>query len=125
MNINTPGGLITGPAGGCSNSLCWNAAARVLVHLADPLVPASQDLRMGAYCLPCLDGKIAPAEQVARMQEKAIRFSDPNPRIPLPDNHWVAREFTSEEAAEIAAIHRGELLCTHVSTGTWVWKRQA
>ncbi|WP_116211544.1 hypothetical protein [Streptomyces olivoreticuli] len=125
MNITTPGGLRTGPAGGCSDSLCWNAATRVLVHLANPLVPGSQDVQLGAYCLRCMNKQIAPAEQVARMDERAILFNDSNPPLLLPDDHWVAREFTDEEAAEMAAIHCGELLCTYVGPGKWEWRRKA
>ncbi|MEV4502640.1 hypothetical protein [Streptomyces klenkii] len=121
MDITTPGGLTTGPAGGCSYSMCWNAATRVLINLANPRIPGSQDLRMGAYCLPCMDKKIAPAEQVAQMEEKAMRFGDPNPRLPLPDNHWMVREFTEEEAAELTAIRNGELLCTYQRIGEWTW----
>jgi hypothetical protein len=125
MHISTPNGLTTGPAGGCATPLCSNAATRVLVCLGDPDVPASFDLRDGAYCVPCMQRKVAPADKVERMREQAMRSGGASLRfdLPLSDSHWRVRPFTAEEAAEMASIRRGELVFTCVKPGMFVWRK--
>ncbi|MFF4408553.1 hypothetical protein ACFY1P_21685 [Streptomyces sp. NPDC001407] len=121
MNITTPGGLITGPAGGCSDSMCCNAATRVLVHF-NPEARGVQDVRIGAYCLPCMSKKVVPREIY---EAEVLHTESFRPGMRVPDDSWELREFTDEEAVEIAAIHSGELLCTYMGSGMWDWRRQA
>ncbi|MEV4741639.1 hypothetical protein [Streptomyces sp. NPDC049555] len=120
MHISTPGGLTTGPAGGCSSSMCPNAATRVLVH-RDPDNPGSPEVRLGAYCLPCMGKKVVPRQ----VYEAQILRSDASVPVHVPDDAWELRPFTDEEEAEVAAIHSGKLLCTYVQPGVWEWTRPA
>lgn len=120
MNIVTPSGLTTGPAGGCSDSFCPNAATRVLVHRADPRRPEFKDVSMGAFCLPCMDKPVAPC---AIYEAAMLRDEDSSPGLPVPDDTWAVREFTAGEAAEIDAIRRGELLYRYISPGGFEWRK--
>ncbi|MHA7956254.1 hypothetical protein ACX9I7_00655 [Streptomyces sp. L500] len=122
MNISTPSGLITGPAGGCSSSFCCNAATRVLVHLAAPASPRDEDVTLGAFCAPCTDRHINARVAPREVYQAAALSGEIGPGPPLPHDTWAVRKFTPGEAAEMSAIHRGELLYGRIAPGTFGWR---
>lgn len=124
--VKTPNGLVTGSKGTCVFALCDNEATRVLVHLADKIAETAE-MRMGAYCAPCIEKRVRPADEVEAKHKRAMRRGDYATadvfEFGLPDSRWQNREFTAEEAAEIAGIKSGAFVETYQGQpGVFAWE---
>jgi hypothetical protein len=91
-------------------------------HVMDHTTHEGKTVRWGAYCAPCLDQQIRPDAEVDAAHDRDIRLDRPGGLNGLHESRWHRREFTEEEAAEIAQIKAGELVETYISPGAFKWQ---
>ncbi|MEV6309928.1 hypothetical protein AB0M10_15185 [Streptomyces sp. NPDC051840] len=101
----------------CAGMFCDKAPTHVLVFTTNEGKSEWWD----AHCAPCLDQKIKPDAEVDAANNKDVLLGRTGGLNGYSDKWWSRREFTEQEAADIARIQAGELVETYLSPGVFAW----